>query len=120
MFAPRNPLAACLIPVLSLVAGALLAQPAGEAAAMPKGTLERIKVHGPSLARNLEGDDPTRDVAVYSPPGYAEDTERRYPVVYFLHGYTATAEAYVRLLGRPDSVDRGDRGRCQRDDRRAA
>jgi hypothetical protein len=53
MFAPRNPLAACLIPVLSLVAGALLAQPAGEAAAMPQGTLEGIKVHGPSLEGNL-------------------------------------------------------------------
>jgi enterochelin esterase-like enzyme len=109
MFAPRNPvasLAVCLIPVLSLVVGgASLAQTAGDAAEARKGTLERIKVHGPSLEGNLEGDDPTRDVVVYLPPSYAEESARRYPVVYFLHGYTVGAEAYVRFLGLPDSAD---------------
>jgi enterochelin esterase-like enzyme len=79
----------------------------------PKGTLERITVHGRSLEGNLEGDSPDRPVVVYLPPSYARDTTRRYPVLYFLHGYTATAEAYVRSLAIPDSIDRavaaGDR-----------
>ncbi|MDB5247798.1 MAG: esterase [Segetibacter sp.] len=53
-----------------------------------KGSVERIKVHGKGLEGNLEGDDPDRDVSVYLPPGYKSNPGRRYPVVYFLHGYT--------------------------------
>jgi S-formylglutathione hydrolase FrmB len=69
------------------------------------GTVERIRVHGPSLDGNLSGDDATRDVYVYLPPSYSRDAARRYPVVYFLHGYTATAEAYVRYLDLPQAAD---------------
>ena len=72
----------------------------------PKGTLERITVHGRALEGNLEGDSPDRPVVVYLPPSYATDSTRRYPVLYFLHGYTATAEAYVKSLAIPDSIDR--------------
>jgi enterochelin esterase-like enzyme len=71
-----------------------------------KGTLERITVHGRALEGNLEGDSADRPVVVYLPPGYARDTNRRYPVLYFLHGYTSTAEAYVKSLAIPDSIDR--------------
>jgi len=53
-----------------------------------EGTLERVRVHGPSLVGNLEGDSPDRCVSVYLPPGYASRPDRRYPVVYVLHGYT--------------------------------
>lgn len=69
------------------------------------GTLERIKVHGPSLEGNLEGDDPNRDVFVYLPPSYERGRRHRYPVVYFLHGYTSTAEAYVGFVGLPQAAD---------------
>ena len=71
-----------------------------------KGTLERITVHGRALEGNLEGDSPDRPVVIYLPPSYARATSRRYPVLYFLHGYTATAEAYVKSLANPDSIDR--------------
>ncbi len=54
----------------------------------PAGTVEHIKVHGMSLMGNLEGDSPDRDVSVYLPPSYKKDKSRRYPVVYFLHGFT--------------------------------
>src|SRR5215208_3855744 len=74
--------------------------------ARAKGTLERITVHGRALEGNLEGDSPDRPVVVYLPPSYGRDTSRRYPVLYFLHGYTATAEAYVKSLAIPDSIDR--------------
>ena len=75
-----------------------------------EGTIERIKVHGPSLDGNLEGDDPARDVVVYLPPSYAAEPDRRYPVVYFLHGYSVGVEAYVRLLDLPGAMDRAVAG----------
>ena len=59
-----------------------------------KGTYERIKVHGKSLEGNLAGDSPDRDVSVYLPPSYATDLNRRYPVVYLLHGYTNSDEGW--------------------------
>lgn len=52
-----------------------------------KGRLESIKVHGESLAGNLAGDSPDRPVTVYLPPSYDKEPNRRYPAVYFLHGF---------------------------------
>lgn len=66
-----------------------------------KGSWEKIKVRGPSLEGNLEGDSPDRDVFVYLPPSYATSPNRRYPVVYFLHGYAAHAETYWKSLSVP-------------------
>lgn len=60
-----------------------------------KGKLERIKVHGKSLEGNLEGDSADRDVFVYLPPSYQSEPNRRYPVVYTLHGYGLHAEQWV-------------------------
>lgn len=79
---------------------------AGQHNDLPKGTLERITVHGRALEGNLEGDSPDRPVIVYLPPSYVQETSRRYPVLYYLHGYTATAEAYAKVLALPTSVDR--------------
>jgi len=53
-----------------------------------QGSPERIKVHGRSLAGNLSADSADRDVSVYLPPSYTKDSQRRYPVVYFLHSFT--------------------------------
>jgi S-formylglutathione hydrolase FrmB len=96
MFRPNR----LLLPILSLffAAGMVQAQSTG-------GTLERIRVFGPSLEGNLGGDDPNREVFVYLPPGYASEASRRYPVVYFLHGYSVGAEAYANLLGLPGAGD---------------
>ena len=58
------------------------------------GSAERIKVHGKSLEGNLEGDSPDRDVSVYLPPSYKTETNRRYPVVYMLHGFTDDDERW--------------------------
>jgi S-formylglutathione hydrolase FrmB len=68
--------------------------------------VERIKVRGVSLEGNLEGDDPNRDVVVYLPPSYSKQPARRYPVVYFLHGYGVNADAYVRLLKLQEAADK--------------
>jgi S-formylglutathione hydrolase FrmB len=70
------------------------------------GRVETIKVHGASLEGNLEGDPAERGVFVYLPPSYASAPNRRYPVVYFLHGYYATAEAYWKLMTVPPTADK--------------
>lgn len=53
-----------------------------------RGKVERFKLHGKSLQGNLSGDAADRHVSVYLPASYAANKTRRYPVVYFLHGYT--------------------------------
>lgn len=53
-----------------------------------RGSVERIKVHGRNLEGNLAGDSPDIDVSIYLPPGYKKNPQKRYPVVYYLHGYT--------------------------------
>jgi S-formylglutathione hydrolase len=75
------------------------------AAEAPKGSWEKIKVHGKSLEGNLEGDSPDRDVFVYLPPSYATNPNRHYPVVYFLHGYAAHAETYWKSMNVPAATD---------------
>jgi enterochelin esterase-like enzyme len=66
---------------------------------------DRIKVHGPSLEGNLQGNDPNRDVLVFLPPSYDDNPDRRYPVVYFLHGYSVGAETYDGLAKFQEAVD---------------
>lgn len=39
------------------------------------------------LLENPGGENPTRRVTIYLPPGY-EESNQRYPVIYFLHGFT--------------------------------
>ncbi|HEY7333573.1 MAG TPA: alpha/beta fold hydrolase [Bryobacteraceae bacterium] len=70
------------------------------------GKIEKIMVHGRSLEGNLEGDSPDRDVAVYLPPSYSKERNRRYPVVYLLHGYGRTADDWYPFIGLPGSMDR--------------
>jgi S-formylglutathione hydrolase FrmB len=79
------------IALAGLMSTVLLSQ-TGEPAR--KGKFERIPVHGKSLEGNLEGDSPDRDVSIYLPPSYATDRNRRYPVLYLLHGYTNTDEGW--------------------------
>lgn len=68
----------------------VLSFPAARAAAQvnQRGTVDRITVHGQSLVGNLLGDSPDRHVTIYLPPSYNMDADRRYPVVYMLHGFT--------------------------------
>jgi S-formylglutathione hydrolase len=65
-----------------------------------KGKLERVKVHGKSLEGNLMGESDSPDVSIYLPTSYATDRNRRYPVVYLLHGYTGTDLSYFGPTGR--------------------
>jgi enterochelin esterase-like enzyme len=78
---------------------------AQETGGVMKGAKENIKVHGKSLEGNLEGDSPDRDVVVYLPPSYASSPNRRYPVLYFLHGYGVRAETYWNSLSVPAAAE---------------
>src|SRR5687767_2094055 len=51
------------------------------------GRIEHGTVHSELLRDNPLGDPHERPVYVYLPPGY-DDSDRRYPVVYVLQGYT--------------------------------
>jgi enterochelin esterase-like enzyme len=72
-----------------------LIQPLADLQKSLKGKLEKISVHGKSLEGNLEGDSADRDVFVYLPPSYDKEPNRRYPVVYTLHGYGLHAQQWV-------------------------
>jgi S-formylglutathione hydrolase FrmB len=68
-------------------------------------TLERIKVHGSSLKGNLEGNSADRDVLVFLPPSYRQQRNRRYPVVYALHGYSIGAELWSGEIHVPQTLE---------------
>jgi len=66
---------------------------------------EHIEVHGTSLEGNLEGEAVDREVIVFLPPSYAADTDRRYPVVYALHGYSIGARQWTREIHVPQTIE---------------
>lgn len=67
--------------------------------------VEHIRVHGASLEGNLEGNDVAREVIVILPPSYRTDTQRRYPVVYALHGYSIGARQWAQEIHVPQTVE---------------
>ena len=77
----RHTALACAI-ALALLACAAIAH-ADRAPRPDQGTIERLRMPAPSV-----GDD-ARSVRVYLPPSYRrpESAQRRYPVVYMLHGW---------------------------------
>jgi len=83
-------LAATLV-VSSLIAGAPI-RAAGDA------SVTTTKVHSAALEGNLEGNSATRDVIVILPPSYATSKTKRYPVIYFLHGYGLGSAAYDGII----------------------
>ena len=100
-------LAAIFVFAATVAAGAQGRRGGGPPGVPATGTVEHVTVHGKALEGNLEGDSPDRQVAVYLPPGYATDQNRRYPVVYLLHGYGGRDDTFVsRLAMLPDIADR--------------
>ncbi len=62
-----------------------------------EGRYLRPVVPGPSLEGNPLGSPAERELHVYLPPGYHQDPGRRYPVLYFLHGYGAVPPTVAPL-----------------------
>src|SRR5690606_8792649 len=74
-------------------ATALAAIAAVPATAQEQARLNWVEVHSPHIEGNLEGNSAERKVLVVTPPGYDQNSGKRYPVVYYLHGYWAPVEA---------------------------
>lgn len=104
----RNLVSALFIAIV-LPIGAALAQVQTEVPAPVPGakpvTVERIKIHGGALEGNLEGDAVDRDALVFLPPSYATSKNRRYPVVYALHGYSIGAEQWSAEIHVPQTIE---------------
>jgi len=90
----------------TLIAGWLQTSVRAATGGQRSGTVQMITVHGKSLEGNLEGDSPDREVYVYLPPSYATEKSRRYPVLYFLHGYGAKPELYWKMMTVPETADK--------------
>jgi S-formylglutathione hydrolase FrmB len=57
--------------------------------------VEKTVVHSAAVEGNLEGNSAHRTVFVILPDSYDKARNRRYPVVYFLHGFNSTAQDYA-------------------------
>ena len=80
---------------LYAAAAAMMVSPAQ---AQDQARLAEVTFHSAAIAGNLEGNPSDRLALVVTPPGYDEQPDRRYPVVYFLHGYWATPQMYQATM----------------------
>ena len=55
----------------------------------------QAQVHSSGLEHNLFGDSSDQPVGIYLPAAYAAEPQRRFAVVYFLHGYSDTPATKV-------------------------
>src|SRR3978361_1689411 len=99
-----TPLAVSLACGASLAAQVQTIVPPPVAGAKPV-RVERIKVHSAAIEGNLEGEPADRDVIVFLPPSYGQDTKRRYPVWYALHVYFIGAEQWTGEIHVPQTIE---------------
>jgi S-formylglutathione hydrolase len=84
---------ASLVAVLAFAA----AVPSSAAAQAGRGgVIHRDSVPAPALRHNMVGDPPWDRVSIYLPPSYQRYPQRRYPVLYFLHGFDADDRALIK------------------------
>jgi enterochelin esterase-like enzyme len=102
-------MALCLLWVSGFSCAQLVAQVQTEVPAVVPGAkpvaVERIKIHGTALEGNLEANAVDRNVIVFLPPSYSKDKQRRYPVVYALHGYSIGAEQWTHEIHVPQTIE---------------
>lgn len=65
-------------------------------AAYTQGFVENKTIHSTSL-ENKGGENPDRNLAIYLPPEY-QNTTKKYPVIYFLPGFSSKSEEVVSQL----------------------
>ena len=78
-------------------------------AAQTEGAIRYLKINSAALEGNLLGDPAEQEVAVYVPPGYDESRDKRYPVLYLLHGIGGGFTDWTRhwdIRGAMDAVVR--------------
>lgn len=80
-----------------------LAPPVVAGAAMAR--VEAIKVHSREIEGNLLGTPADRDVFVVLPPSYDRERNRRFPVVYALHGYSIGPDQWMKEIRLPQTAE---------------
>ena len=77
---------------------------------LQSGQIIEISIPAPSLAGNLLGDPDKQPASIYLPPSYETSPDRRYPVLYLLHGFTGTHQTWMIAPDAPDvaSLSNGD------------
>src|SRR5262249_16689250 len=74
------------------------------------GRFETHSFSSPALAGNRLGDPHVRPLWVYLPPGYDDDTARRFPSVYVIQGLTGQLDMWRnRTAFRPNFPELADR-----------
>jgi S-formylglutathione hydrolase FrmB len=58
------------------------------------GRIEELEIDGAALRDNPLGDPSTRPIWVYTPPGYDDEPDRRYPAVYVIQGFTGQVDMW--------------------------
>jgi S-formylglutathione hydrolase len=82
--------------ILALCSVLLFAGCAEKTASHPtSGSITETVIPAPSLHGNLLGDPAEQRVSIYLPPSYDASPNRRYPVVYLLHGFTGTNRTWL-------------------------
>jgi hypothetical protein len=66
---------------------AIVAMTCKHSTASAASKVEVVTVHSAGLEKNLLGDSPDQQVAIYLPAEYAQKPNQRFAVVYFLHGF---------------------------------
>lgn len=59
-----------------------------------KGTSVTLELSSKSIAKNIVDENSERKISVYLPPSYY-DSDKKYPVVYFMHGFSESASNYI-------------------------
>lgn len=73
------------------------------------GTLREHVIDSQALTGNPLGDPHLRPLWVWTPPGYEDEEERRYPVIYRLQGFTEQIDMWTnRKAFRPNPVEAAD------------
>jgi enterochelin esterase-like enzyme len=99
--------------LVALFSGLTAAGSVAQSAPAKTGKSERISIQSKALEGNLAGDSATREVSVYLPPSYERSRNRRYPVVYLLHGFTDSDAKWFGLDGKhwinlPEVLDKSN------------
>ena len=59
------------------------------------GKIVRETIHAKSLENTVTKENPKRNISVYLPPSYQSSADRRYPVIYLLHGIGDTDQTWT-------------------------
>src|ERR1700750_651465 len=66
--------------------------------------VDSVMVHSKAIEGNLEGDSADRNALVVLPPSYAKNKSKRYPVVYYLHGFAIDGRNFYNFMHVPEAV----------------